>query len=190
MNVDEPAPSEHVKSLAVRAMEIMANGSRADFDSVVHSGAFNRESATEPPRTRGRGPDAFYASAVWLRSAFTELRFDVEHVVVEGDLAVVHTIMKAGTSDPSSLRRAGIDRSGVRAHGAIVGGQPVALVARRRRPRHRALGHPGRPRSGGPAGLGTADAAVDGPQCLGQACSAQECIALTPDPCRNGDDSS
>lgn len=31
---------------------------------------------------------------MWLRSAFTELRFDVEHVVVEGDLAVVHTIMK------------------------------------------------------------------------------------------------
>jgi len=94
VNVEEPAPSEQVKSLAVRAMEIMSNGSRADFDSVVHTGAVNRESMSEPPRTRGRGPDAFYASAVWLRAAFTELRFDVERVVVEGDLAVVYTIMK------------------------------------------------------------------------------------------------
>ncbi|WP_241031502.1 ester cyclase [Rhodococcus koreensis] len=100
MNVEEPVPSDQVKSLAVRSIELMANGSRADFDAVVHPDAFNRESATEPPRTRGRGPDAFYATAVWLRSAFSELRFDVEDVVVEGDLAVVYTIMKGRHAGP------------------------------------------------------------------------------------------
>ncbi|MFC0450877.1 ester cyclase [Rhodococcus jostii] len=100
MDIEEPASSAQVKSLAVRSIEIMATGSRADFDSIVHPSAFNRESESEPPSTRGRGPEAFYASALWLRSAFAELRFDVEHVVVEDDLAVVHTIMRGRQMGP------------------------------------------------------------------------------------------
>jgi predicted ester cyclase len=81
-------------------MEIMASGSRADFDSVVHPNAFNRESEAEPPATRGRGPGAFHASALWLRSAFAELRFDIDHVVVEGEIAVVHTTMRGRHTGP------------------------------------------------------------------------------------------
>ena len=55
--------------------------------------AYNRESNDEPPATCGRGPEAFYATALWLRSAFDELAFEVHDVVAEGDLVVIHNTM-------------------------------------------------------------------------------------------------
>lgn len=68
----------------------------ADVDTLrrtVHPDAVNREALAEPPDTRGRGPDAFLATARWLRSAFTDLTFVVDTVVVEDDLVVTHGTM-------------------------------------------------------------------------------------------------
>jgi predicted ester cyclase len=81
------------KELCVRSMHIMADGTPEDFEAVVHSDARNREDVDEPPASRGRGPAAFYATALWLRGAYAELRWDVHDVVAEGDLVVVHATM-------------------------------------------------------------------------------------------------
>jgi len=81
------------KALAVRSMQIMVDGTRSDFDEVVHPDAVNREAKDEPPETRGRGPAAFYATALWLREWFDEWAFDVHDVIAEGDLVVVHNTM-------------------------------------------------------------------------------------------------
>jgi predicted ester cyclase len=77
----------------VRSIQIMVDGTRDDFDAVVHPDALNRESKDEPPESRGRGPAAFYATALWLRQWSEDLSFDVHEIVVDGDLVVVHNTM-------------------------------------------------------------------------------------------------
>jgi len=52
------------KELCVRAIRIMADGTFEDFEAVVHPDARNREEVDEPPASRGRGPSAFYATAL------------------------------------------------------------------------------------------------------------------------------
>jgi predicted ester cyclase len=84
---------DHRSSLAdvaTRAIQAMAGGTPADFRMLFHPRAVNREALAEPPATRGHGPDAYWATATWLRSAFSELAFSFEEVLVEGDLVVTH----------------------------------------------------------------------------------------------------
>jgi predicted ester cyclase len=81
------------REIAVRSVQIMVDGTRTDFAEIVHPDAYNRESVTEPPACRGRGPDAFHATAHWLRDAFADLAFDLHEVVHQGDLVVVHCTM-------------------------------------------------------------------------------------------------
>ncbi len=91
--IDETPALEQAKVLCVRSMDLMAHGAREQFDEVVHADATNREGKAEPPACRGRGPAAFYATALWLREMFDELAFEVHDVVAEGDLVVVHCTM-------------------------------------------------------------------------------------------------
>jgi predicted ester cyclase len=81
------------KSVAVRSIHIMADGDRADFDAVVHPRAVDRENAVQPPSSRVAGPAGFHATARWLRAAFADLRYDIHHVVADGDLVAVSSTM-------------------------------------------------------------------------------------------------
>ena len=81
------------KDVCVRSMQIMADGTLDQFKEIVHPEASNRESKDEPPETRGRGPEAFHATALWLRGAFGQLAFEIHDVVAEGDLVVIHNTM-------------------------------------------------------------------------------------------------
>src|SRR5579863_3913984 len=51
------------------------------------------EAAAEPPATRQPGPAGFYATAVWLRAAFSGLRWEVHQAVEHDDLVVLHVTM-------------------------------------------------------------------------------------------------
>ena len=82
-----------VKELCIRSIAVMADGDLTDFEAVVHPDAYNREAVDEPPGSRGRGPTAFHATALWLRAAFADLRWEVHEAVAEGDLVVVHATM-------------------------------------------------------------------------------------------------
>jgi predicted ester cyclase len=82
-----------VKELALRSIRLMADGSREEFAEVLHPEFLNHEAKDEPPASRGRGPEAAYATALWLRDAFAELRWEIHEVVVDRDLAVVHCTM-------------------------------------------------------------------------------------------------
>lgn len=81
------------KDVCVRGTHLMGEGELADFEQVVHPEARNHEDKDEPPASRGRGPAAFYATALWLRDAFADLRWEIHHVVAEGDLVVLHATM-------------------------------------------------------------------------------------------------
>ncbi len=73
---DAPAhddTTQAIEDLCVRSMQIMVDGTLDQFDEFVHPEAYNRESKDEPPETRGRGPKAFYATALWLRARVQRL---------------------------------------------------------------------------------------------------------------------
>lgn len=86
------AETEH-KAVCVRATLMMADGTYEDFEAVVHPDATNREAVDEPPACRGRGPAAFYSTALWLRDAWADLRWEIHDVVAEGDLVVLRATM-------------------------------------------------------------------------------------------------
>jgi predicted ester cyclase len=82
-----------LKTLAMRSVRMMADGPLEEFHELLHPEFLNHEAKDEPPASRGRGPDAAYATALWLRDAFADLRWEIHDVVAEGDLAVVHCTM-------------------------------------------------------------------------------------------------
>lgn len=85
--------ADHHKATCVRSTLIMADGGLEDFEAVIHPEAHNREGRDEPPACRGRGPAAFHATALWLREAYADLRWEVHDVVAEGELVVLRATM-------------------------------------------------------------------------------------------------
>ena len=84
---------DDLKALCARSIHIMGDGELSDFEAVVHPDARNREAEVEPPACRGTGPAAFYATALWLRSAYADLHWEIHDMVADGDLVVVHATM-------------------------------------------------------------------------------------------------
>ena len=164
MNIDD------AKALAVRSIHIMGNGTLEEFHEVVHPEFLNHEAKDEPPAARERGPAGCYATALWLRDAFEDLRWEIGEVVAEGDLIAVHCTMKGRhTRRLRRLRRGRQGRPGVPADRPHVRQHADALAADRRRPGDRALGQPRRPRHGAATRLGAADPALSGPRAVRQA---------------------
>ncbi len=79
--------------LAQESLQIVAHGGYEDFRRLVHPEAVNREARAEPPPCRGTGPDAFWATALWIREAFSDIEFRTTTVLVDGDLTVTHALM-------------------------------------------------------------------------------------------------
>ena len=93
--VSENAPLtlDDAKGLALRSIAIMSDGTREDFEEVCHPAFLNHEQYDEPPASRGTGPATAYATALWLRDAFADLRWEIHEVVAEGAMVVVHCEM-------------------------------------------------------------------------------------------------
>jgi predicted ester cyclase len=88
------------KEIAIESIKVMATGSPADFAAVIHPEATNRMAADEPLACRGQGPEAFYATALWLRSAYADLGWTIDDAAVDGDLVVLHTTMSGRHTGP------------------------------------------------------------------------------------------
>jgi predicted ester cyclase len=93
-------PVTDEKETAIRSMHLMASGSLADLEAVYTADAVNREAEDEPPDTRGVGPAALHATARWLRTAFSELAWEIHEAVQDGDLVVVHATMSGRQTGP------------------------------------------------------------------------------------------
>jgi predicted ester cyclase len=81
------------EAVALRALEALADGAFSDFEALTHAEFVNHEANDEPPACRGRGPAAAHATALWLRAAFADLRWEVLEVIAERDLVAVHVTM-------------------------------------------------------------------------------------------------
>jgi predicted ester cyclase len=87
-------------SVAVRSIHTMARGDRADFESLYHPLAVDRENRIQPPSSRVPGPACFYSTALWLRAAFADLHYDIHHAIADGDLVVVNSTMNGRHVSP------------------------------------------------------------------------------------------
>jgi predicted ester cyclase len=93
MTASSSAVSADPTSLAVRSIHAMADGDRADFDTLYHPRATDRENQVQPPSSRVPGPAGFYSTALWLRAAFGGLHYDIHHALADGDLVAVNSTM-------------------------------------------------------------------------------------------------
>jgi predicted ester cyclase len=84
-------PTDSAKATCIRILETISHGDLTDFAEMIHPEAVNREATTQPSAARQRGPAGFYATALWLRAALTEMRWDVNDLVADGELIVAHT---------------------------------------------------------------------------------------------------
>jgi predicted ester cyclase len=89
---DADTRSEAV-ALLVRSLDAMATGSREQFERSYDAAAVNREAATEPPAARQPGPAGFWATAQWLRAAFSGLRWEVHEATGDAGLMALHVTM-------------------------------------------------------------------------------------------------
>jgi len=80
-------------SVAVRSLHLMGEGDRADFDSLYHPNAVDRENQVQPPSSRVPGPAGCYSTALWLRAAFADLHYDIHHAIADGSMVAVHSTM-------------------------------------------------------------------------------------------------
>jgi predicted ester cyclase len=87
-------------ALVVRSIHAMAEGDRADFDLLYHPRAVDRENRIQPPSSRVAGAAGFYSTALWLRAAFADLRYDIHHSLADGDLVVVNCTMNGRHTAP------------------------------------------------------------------------------------------
>jgi predicted ester cyclase len=91
--MDTLTHTDTVRAVALRSIELMRDGDLEDFEALIAPDAVNHEEKDEPPASRGHGPRPFHATALWLRESFEDLDWTIHHVVVQGDLAVVHCTM-------------------------------------------------------------------------------------------------
>jgi predicted ester cyclase len=98
--------------VVLRSIEIMGTGPLADFEAVIHPEAVNHESGREPSAARVPGPAGFHGAALWLRSAYDGLRFEVLEAVEQGDLVVCDTEMSGRHTGPFVIH----DEAGVPEH--------------------------------------------------------------------------
>lgn len=83
----------NAEAVVLRSIAVMGGGSLEEFHALYHPECVNHEAQAEPPATRGRGPQAMYATARWLQAAFADLAWEIHEVVVERDLVAVHCTM-------------------------------------------------------------------------------------------------
>jgi predicted ester cyclase len=81
------------KAVAIRSLHLMGTGSLDEFREVYTPDCHNREAKDEPPDCRGAGPEAMYATALWLRGAFSDLTWEVHDSVHEDGVVAVHATM-------------------------------------------------------------------------------------------------
>ncbi|KQP95970.1 MULTISPECIES: ester cyclase [unclassified Rathayibacter] len=95
--------SSGATTIALRGVAVMARGERDAFDDLYASAAVNHESGDEPPACRLPGPAGFYATALWLRSAYDEMDYRIHHTIESDGLVAVDCTMSGRQVGPFLL---------------------------------------------------------------------------------------
>jgi predicted ester cyclase len=93
-----PTDPEHLKrnkQAALDSFRIVTVSDSTLAELIISPNCINREAEDDPEDVERnlQGPNGFIATSEWLRSAFTDLRFEFQEVVAEGDVVVVASTM-------------------------------------------------------------------------------------------------
>jgi predicted ester cyclase len=91
----DKATLENNKAVAIRSFRLIETGDPAVAESIVAADFHNREAEddVDEPDRRLPGQAGFLATSEWLRSAFSDLRFEESEALAEGDRVVVRVMM-------------------------------------------------------------------------------------------------
>ncbi|ATL66743.1 ester cyclase [Nocardia terpenica] len=83
------------KTIALASFRIIESGDEELAERIIAPEFVNDEADDDPDDTdrQLQGPAGFLATSRWLRSAFSELRFEHEHTLAEGDTVLAVTTM-------------------------------------------------------------------------------------------------
>lgn len=99
--------TEDADRLAHDHLTAMATGDVELAQRCLAAGHVNHMAAEEPPACAQPGVPGFLATSAWLRLAFSDLRFDVLHLVSEGEMTVAHVRMTGRQNGPFVVFPAG-----------------------------------------------------------------------------------
>lgn len=84
-----------LKDVAEAGFRLIETGDESEAARIVSSDFVNHEAEDDPEdaERQERGPAGYLATATWLRDAFSDLRFELHEVAVDGDTVIVASIM-------------------------------------------------------------------------------------------------
>jgi predicted ester cyclase len=105
-----PVTDDQKVSLAWRVFEVLSSGDLSVIDEFIHSEFVNHEASQEPPAARRRGPEGFRATALWLRTAFPDVAFELEEAIASGDKVVLRVTERGRHDGAFELFKPNTDR--------------------------------------------------------------------------------
>ncbi|MFF2328617.1 MULTISPECIES: ester cyclase [unclassified Streptomyces] len=119
------------KDMARGLFEVLETGDAALAAEVVHDDFTNREAAVSPAACSIPGPAGVLASGVWMRSAFTDLRFPVTDLAHEGDQVWVRLRMQGRHTGPFVRYRDGALDQAIPPTGAEIDFEQIHVLSLR-----------------------------------------------------------
>jgi predicted ester cyclase len=90
------------KPIAHQSFRLIENGDVELAERIIATGFVNEEAEDDPDDVERQlhGPAGFLATSRWLRDAFSDLRFELQETVAEGDTVMVAAVMTGRHTGP------------------------------------------------------------------------------------------
>ena len=90
------------KAIAHQSFRLIENGDVELAEQIIATGFVNEEAQDDPDDVERQlhGPAGFLATSRWLRDAFSDLRFELQETVAEGDTVIAAAVMTGRHTGP------------------------------------------------------------------------------------------
>ena len=90
------------KAIAHQSFRLIENGDVELAEQIIATGFVNEEAEDDPDDVERqlRGPAGFLATSRWLRDAFSDLRFELQETLAEGDTVMAAAVMTGRHTGP------------------------------------------------------------------------------------------
>jgi predicted ester cyclase len=90
------------KAIAHQSFRLIENGDVELAEQIIAAGFVNEEAEDDPDDVERQlhGPAGFLATSRWLRDAFSDLRFELQETLAEGDTVMAAAVMTGRHTGP------------------------------------------------------------------------------------------
>ena len=90
------------KTIAHQSFRLIENGDVELAEQIIATGFVNEEAEDDPDDVERQlhGPAGFLATSRWLRDAFSDLRFEIQETIAEGDTVMAAAVMTGRHTGP------------------------------------------------------------------------------------------